>query len=71
MRIGRKILLMGKKQEILKADSIHGVSMEVVLPRDAGWDVIYFRGTYETGTTKVFETLIRDQLMAVFRQILS
>ena len=60
MRIGRKILLMGKKQEILKADSIHGVSMEVVLPRDAGWDVIYFRGTYETGTTKVFETLIRD-----------
>ena len=38
MRIGRKILLNGKKQEILKADSIHGVSMEVVLPRDAGWD---------------------------------
>ena len=60
MRLGRMILLMGKQQEILKAESRHGVSMEVSLPRDAGWDVIFFRGTYETGTTRVFETLIRD-----------
>lgn len=60
MRLGRKVLLMGRNQEILNAQSKHGVSMEVTLPRDAGWDVIFFRGTYETGTTRVFETLIRD-----------
>ncbi len=60
MRIGRRLLLAGKNVITLQADSIHGVSMEVTLPRDAGWDVIYFRGTYETGTTRVFELLIRD-----------
>jgi FkbM family methyltransferase len=60
MRIARKILLIGKKEVTFKAKSVHGISMEITLPRDAGWDVIYFRGTYETGTTKVFETLIRE-----------
>jgi len=60
MRIGRILLLLGTDSKTFKADSIHGVSMDITLPRDAGWDVIYFRGTYETGTTNVFELLIRD-----------
>ncbi|MFN4902834.1 MAG: FkbM family methyltransferase [Ignavibacteria bacterium] len=60
MRMGRRILLLGLKNTSLMAHSLHGVSMEIELPRDAGWDVLYFRGTYETGTTKVFELLIRD-----------
>lgn len=60
MRIGRSVLLLGSLKRTLMAHSLHGVSMEIELPRDAGWDVLYFRGTYETGTTKVFELLIRD-----------
>ncbi|MFZ9759944.1 MAG: FkbM family methyltransferase [Candidatus Kapaibacteriota bacterium] len=60
MRLGRKILLLGVSKRSIMAHSLHGVSMEIELPRDAGWDVLFFRGTYETGTTKVFELLIRD-----------
>lgn len=60
MRFGRKLMLLGKTTVKLIAESLHGISMEIELPRDAGWDVLYFRGTYETGTTKVFEALIRD-----------
>ena len=60
MRLGRKLLLQGKDSISLLAHSKHGIDMEITLPQDAGWDVLYFRETYETGTTNVFETLLRE-----------
>ena len=54
-KLGRK-LLHGKS---LIVPSKHGILLELTFPEDAGWEMLYYRGTFETGTTDVISQLLR------------
>lgn len=53
-KLGLKIL----DSPSLPARSSDGLKFILEFPQDGGWDIIYFRGTYETGTLKVLQKII-------------
>ncbi|MCE2504651.1 MAG: FkbM family methyltransferase [Chlorobi bacterium] len=55
-KIGRKYLY-GKTLEVSTRHC--GIKVEITLPEDAGREVIFYRRTYETGTTEAFAHLLR------------
>lgn len=55
-KIGRKFLA-GKT---LIVPSRHNVSLELTFPEDAGWEMLFYRGTFETGTTEAFGRILRQ-----------
>ena len=55
-KIGRKYLY-GKTLEV---PTQHGVKVEITLPEDAGWEMLFYRRTFETGTTEAFTHLLRS-----------
>lgn len=54
-KIGRSFL----EGKTIQVPSKHGVSLELTFPEDAGWEMLFYRGTFETGTTEAFHKLLR------------
>lgn len=54
-KIGRR-LLYGHP---ITVPSKHNISLELTFPEDAGWEMLFYRGTFETGTTDAFHKLLR------------
>ncbi|MGE3800033.1 MAG: FkbM family methyltransferase [Candidatus Kapaibacterium sp.] len=54
-KIGRHFL----RDKTLQVPTRHGIKVEITLPEDAGWEMLYYRRTFETGTTEAFAQLLR------------
>ena len=54
-KIGRSFL----RGRTLQVPTRHGIEVEISLPEDAGWEMLYYRRTFETGTTEAFDKLLR------------
>ena len=55
-KIGRKYLY----DKTLEVPMRHcGIKVEITFPEDAGWEVLFYRRTFETGTTEAFAHLLR------------
>lgn len=54
-KIGRSMM----EGETLLIPTRHGVSVQITLPEDAGWEMLFYRTTFETGTTEALEKMLR------------
>lgn len=55
-KIGRALL----GNRTLTVDTRHDISVEISLPEDAGWEMLFYRRTFETGTTEAMIEILRD-----------
>lgn len=55
-KIGRSLL--GERTLAIETD--HDVTVEISLPEDAGWEMLYYRRTFETGTTEAMIAMLRE-----------
>ncbi len=54
-KIGRSML----GDTTLVIPTKHDVSIEITLPEDAGWEMLFYRETFETGTTEAMIKMLR------------
>ena len=54
-KIGRTFL----NGQTIVVPTRHNVNVEITLPEDAGWEMLFYRRTFETGTTEAFAKLLR------------